>query len=214
MLKALDANHPDVARIYNNIGVVYKDKGDFDKALDYYQRSLSIRLKSLGANHPDVATSYVNFGSFYAEVGEINKAIEFSNKSLAIYLNVFGSYHPLVGNNYNLFANIYSRQAEHPPPSLLNTPPASPDTVVPPYRAGLNRGDRGDLYLKALKYIQKAIQSIVKGFEYSSIYVNPKLPTIYQIKEGRSTINSMPYLLDALESKAGVLEKKWEGGKK
>ncbi|MBW8048996.1 MAG: hypothetical protein FVQ77_01385 [Cytophagales bacterium] len=59
-------------------------------------------------------------------------------------------------------------------------------------------------------YSQKAIGSLVKGFEYSNVYVNPTLPTWYQIKAGKSTINSMSILLEVLVSKAEILEMKWK----
>ena len=42
-----------------NIGCVYKATGDYDKALEYYNKyynkSLSIRVNALGENHPAVA---------------------------------------------------------------------------------------------------------------------------------------------------------------
>ena len=50
--------HPDMAASYDNIGAVYEAKGDNDKALEYYNKSLAIRLNTLGENHADVATSY------------------------------------------------------------------------------------------------------------------------------------------------------------
>ena len=39
---------------------VYKDQGQFDKALEYHHKALPIRLKALGENHPEVASTYVN----------------------------------------------------------------------------------------------------------------------------------------------------------
>ena len=50
---ALGENHPDVAASYNNLGVVYKNKGEYDKAIDFYERSLSINIASLGLEHPE-----------------------------------------------------------------------------------------------------------------------------------------------------------------
>ena len=38
-----------------NIGCVYKATGGYDKALEYYNKSLSIRLNALGENHSAVA---------------------------------------------------------------------------------------------------------------------------------------------------------------
>ena len=38
-----------------NIGCVYKATGDYDKALEYYNQSLSIRMNAFGENHSAVA---------------------------------------------------------------------------------------------------------------------------------------------------------------
>ena len=43
-----------MADSYVNIGCVYKATGDYDKALEYYNKSLSIRVNALGENHSAV----------------------------------------------------------------------------------------------------------------------------------------------------------------
>ena len=40
--KTLGENHPDTAASYNNIGSSYDNKGDYDKALEYYNKCLNI----------------------------------------------------------------------------------------------------------------------------------------------------------------------------
>ena len=45
---------PNITTCYNNIGKVYCQKGDFDKALDYYQKALAIQQEVLGENNPSV----------------------------------------------------------------------------------------------------------------------------------------------------------------
>ncbi len=52
---------------YNNIGLIYFNKGDKDKALKYYYKSLEIRKDNLPPNHPDIATSYNNIGEVYSK---------------------------------------------------------------------------------------------------------------------------------------------------
>ena len=37
-IQTLGENHPDVARSYNNIGLTYINKGDCNKALEYYEK--------------------------------------------------------------------------------------------------------------------------------------------------------------------------------
>ena len=46
--KRFGENHPDIAQSYNNIGIVHWYKGDYDRAMEYHQSSLSIRLRLLG----------------------------------------------------------------------------------------------------------------------------------------------------------------------
>jgi len=36
-------NNPAIATTYNNIGSVYHDQGDYNKALQYFLKSLEIR---------------------------------------------------------------------------------------------------------------------------------------------------------------------------
>jgi len=88
-LKSLPPNHPDLAKSYNNIGLVYNSKGEYDKALEFYQKSLEINLISLPPNHPDLATSYNNIGLVYNSKGEYDIALEFFQKNQSSVIVVF-----------------------------------------------------------------------------------------------------------------------------
>ena len=44
--------HPSTATTYNNTGLVYRDQGDYEKALEYYEKALAIRIIKLGEDHP------------------------------------------------------------------------------------------------------------------------------------------------------------------
>ncbi len=54
--KTLPANHPDLATSDNNIGWVYRNMGDYRKALSYFERALNIFQRSLPPNHPNIKT--------------------------------------------------------------------------------------------------------------------------------------------------------------
>jgi len=58
--KLFDENHPDVASSYNGLGLVYHRKGDYEKAISFYNKALYIRSNVFGEKHPDVASSYLN----------------------------------------------------------------------------------------------------------------------------------------------------------
>jgi tetratricopeptide (TPR) repeat protein len=60
----LGYNHPAVGEIYQRIGRVYKDMGDLENALAFYQQSLNLKEQFLGSDHGE--TLYTN--SWMAEL--------------------------------------------------------------------------------------------------------------------------------------------------
>jgi tetratricopeptide (TPR) repeat protein len=58
--KKLHPEHPSVANSLNNLAVLYRSMGSYDKALPLYQRALNILEKVLGPEHPSVATTLNN----------------------------------------------------------------------------------------------------------------------------------------------------------
>jgi tetratricopeptide (TPR) repeat protein len=59
-----------VATSYNNIGLVWKTKGEYDKALEFYQQCLDIQLKSFGPEHLDVASTKSNIDEVLKLIGD------------------------------------------------------------------------------------------------------------------------------------------------
>jgi tetratricopeptide (TPR) repeat protein len=49
-----------VATAYNNIGNLFKRKGRYEKALEYYSKSLKIKIKLFGGRSEGVAASLSN----------------------------------------------------------------------------------------------------------------------------------------------------------
>ncbi len=70
MILVLGENYPDVAISYNNIGYAYFSLGEYNKALDYYERSLKIRLAVLGENHPRTRSIIENIEFIKETLGE------------------------------------------------------------------------------------------------------------------------------------------------
>ena len=88
------------ADLLSKLGNCEKKFGNFDKALEYYEKCLAIRLKTMGGEHPSVATSYNNIGLTWINKGETDKALEYYTKSLAIRLKTLGGEHPSVATSY------------------------------------------------------------------------------------------------------------------
>ena len=109
----LGHDHPDVARSYNNLGLAYSDKGEYDRAIEYYEKCLEIELDKLGHDHPSVARSYNNLGLAYDNKGEYGRAIEYYEKSLKIYLEKLGHDHPDVAISYGNLGAAYDNKGEY-----------------------------------------------------------------------------------------------------
>jgi tetratricopeptide (TPR) repeat protein len=72
-LKTLGEEHPDTAKSFKNLGLVYRWLGDYAHAKKYHERALVIRLKALGEYHADTAASLNDLGAVYGKLGDYGK---------------------------------------------------------------------------------------------------------------------------------------------
>lgn len=66
----------------NNMGVYYKRKGDYDKALELYKKSLAIQKKS-DPTSKYIARTYKNIGRIYEYKQDYLEALKYYNKSIS-----------------------------------------------------------------------------------------------------------------------------------
>lgn len=58
--------------------------GQYEKALDYYEKSLVIQEEILLPDDPDLADGFASIAVTYQNIGQFDKALEFELRSLAI----------------------------------------------------------------------------------------------------------------------------------
>jgi len=192
-LKTLGGEHPYVADSYNNIGVVWKNKGEYDKALDFYQKSLEIKLKTLGGEHPSVADSYNNIGLVWDIKGEYDKALDFQQNCLAIRLKTLGGEHPSVADSYNDIGVAWKNKGEYDKAldfyqmclaiRLKTLGTVHPNVSNSYYKIGI--------CLKIIENYQKAIEAFSNGFK-----IVRKGVSSYQIAKCNEALGNK---IDALE---------------
>ncbi|MEG5040046.1 tetratricopeptide repeat protein [Microcoleus sp. B3-C5] len=76
-------NRRGEAAILNNIGKVYSELGEKQKALEYYSHSLTL-TRAVGDRRGE-ATILTNIGKVYSELGEKQKALEYYSQSLPLF---------------------------------------------------------------------------------------------------------------------------------
>ncbi len=102
-----------MATALNNIGCMFNSDGDYARALQYYQKALSIQLQRFGENFPFVGTMYTNVGIALDHLDRHVEAMEYFQKALAIRKATLSDTHPQVALSYIDIGQAYSRQGRH-----------------------------------------------------------------------------------------------------
>lgn len=166
-LKYIPADNPELeGTIYNNLGSAYYNKGEYVKAIDYYQKALVIDKKYHGEEHPKIAIRYSNLGSAYNSKGEYDKAIEYYQKALAIDKKFYGEEHPEIATRYNNLGSAYVSKGEYDKAIEYFEKALTidkkyhgeehPDIAIDYNNLGAAYNSKGE-YDKAIAYFQKAL---------------------------------------------------------
>ena len=84
--------------------------GEYNKALDMYQKALDISVQVLGEDHPNTATSYNYLAITLNVQGKYDDAEPLFKKALEIRRQVLGEWHPDTATSYNNIAfNLYAQ---------------------------------------------------------------------------------------------------------
>ncbi len=105
-----DAYISNIAGVCATLGDAYSEKGEYEKAIEYYTRALETRQK--GAQTVNLAELYSKLGTLYNEMKEPEKAIDYHTKSLKIKEKLLGIDNPMTAATYNSLALIYKEQGD------------------------------------------------------------------------------------------------------
>ena len=98
-----------ISTTLNNIGLIYNNLCNYEKALEFYLKSLFIRKKL--ANKKGMADSFSNIGTIYHSQGNYEKALEYYSKSLEISEKIGDKYG--IGDSYNNIGLISNEQGNY-----------------------------------------------------------------------------------------------------
>jgi tetratricopeptide (TPR) repeat protein len=95
-VKSFGADHPRIAILVNNLGLVLQALGDLGGARAAFERALAIGEKTLGPDHPGLATRVNNLGEVLRAQGDLAGARAAFERALRIDVKSFGADHPRI----------------------------------------------------------------------------------------------------------------------
>ncbi|CAF4060731.1 unnamed protein product [Rotaria sordida] len=99
---------------YNlQLGLVYKDIGEYSKAITFYERAIDIYKKMSPPSQLNLAAAYNNIGSVYDNMGEYSKALSSYERALEIQKIALPPNHPDLATSYNNIGNVYNNMGEY-----------------------------------------------------------------------------------------------------
>lgn len=97
----------ETATVYNNIGYIYGQLGQYKNSLAVHQTALDIRLRLLGKYNLPVAQSYGGMGFIYDKLGDYSKALDCFQDSLDIHRRLSdGIDNVFIANDYNNIGHV------------------------------------------------------------------------------------------------------------
>ena len=104
---------PSLLNTYDSEGSVYSSKGELDKSLEYYFKSLNINDKIFGSDSHQSSETLNNIGDVYHSKGEYDKSLEYHFKSLNIRDKTFGINSHQSSDILNNIGRVYHSKGEY-----------------------------------------------------------------------------------------------------
>ncbi len=98
---------------YYNLGTLFRDLGETDKAREYFEKCLATRLKLHGEEHAGVASAIAMIGSLYRDMGKYEEALEYQQRALDLRQALHGDVHPHVALSWLRMAGVRKKQGEN-----------------------------------------------------------------------------------------------------
>ena len=173
LIGPLTTDYPNASTYRNNLGASWNGKGNYDKAIEYYENALQSDLENFGEDHPNVATYRNNLGATWKAKGKYDKAIEYYEMALKSDLNNFGENHPKVATRWNNLGEAWRAKGEYDKAigyyekalesDLNNFGEDHPNIAAYRNNLGVAWNAKGE-HDKAIEYLEKALKSDIKTF--------------------------------------------------
>jgi tetratricopeptide (TPR) repeat protein len=153
-------------RIYERLGAIKYEQGEYEETLEFYEKALEIQQQILPPSHPDLAYSYNNIGNVYYSLSDYSKALSSYEKALEIMQQSPPLNHSDLASTYNNIGAVYYDMGDYPKARSSyekaleirqqSSPPNHPDLGMSYYNIGLVYEKMGN-YSRARSFYERAV---------------------------------------------------------
>lgn len=110
--------HPDKGSCNHHIAAIYKNQGNYEKALEYYAKAIENYKTDYGYDSPYLSTIYNDLGTINFKLGcavsdddMLKEALRYYEMGVSIDKKYYGENHPNIAVAYNNISTVYSNMA-------------------------------------------------------------------------------------------------------
>ena len=103
-------NHSEIAKVYANIGVVYKRQGQLEHSLTHYKKAIQIYNRNSGIKNRSLGTLYSNMGNIFTLQKNYKKAEGYYNQAINLLSKDSLSNLDRISMAYNNLGLLYKDQ--------------------------------------------------------------------------------------------------------
>jgi CHAT domain-containing protein len=104
--------HRDLALTLNNLGMLYRDAGQIDRALPMLRQAMEIRKKQVGESHADYALAANNLAAVLGAKGDHKEALRLQQIAVDVWKRTLGEKHVLYANGLHNLAGRYRAKGD------------------------------------------------------------------------------------------------------
>lgn len=86
--------HPEVARVYNSLSMLYYQLDDKDAAVELARKAIIVAERTVGVDSAETLLNYLNLSLFLHQIGDSKAALAYSKHALKLWKIIYGPGHP------------------------------------------------------------------------------------------------------------------------
>ncbi len=188
----LNSKNPKFGAVYIGFADIAKNRGNFDEAIKYYNQALELYKNTVGELHQNTIQCLLGFANTFIYQEKFYEALDYYGKVLEINFNLVGEDHENTSAAYNNLGSLYYFAGDF---DLAETyfekalkidqnihGPKHPNVANANYNLARVNDVKGNT-VKALEYVQSAINASIMDFQEANIFVNPALVNFFDNRD-------------------------------